>query len=68
MKRTQSLEQIHCDLASRYRLIKTVGWWEGRPITTHLMQGFGISRRQASKISIAASLITRRATWCMTSA
>lgn len=49
MKRSAPASTIRWDLAQRYRLIETVAWWEGRLITGHLMQSFGISRQQASK-------------------
>ncbi len=38
------------DLILRYRLIEIITLWEGRLITNHLQDAFGISRSQASKI------------------
>ena len=49
MKGRPALDEIRWDLAMRYRLIETIALWEGRLTTQHLMQGFGISRQQASK-------------------
>lgn len=49
MSKGIDLGKIRWDLAMRYRLIETIALWEGRLTTQHLVQGFGISRQQASK-------------------
>ncbi len=40
---------IRWDLLTRYRLIEIIAQWEGRLISNHLMDSFGIGRQQASK-------------------
>ena len=40
---------IRWDLLFRYRMIEVIALWEGRLITNHLIQHFGIGRQQASK-------------------
>ena len=41
---------LRWDLILRYRMIEIIVLWEGRLITNHLQDAFGISRSQASKV------------------